>query len=211
MTSSARASTVAGTSRPIALAVLRLITSSYLVGACTGRSAGFSPLNAIDIAGGAAELVHIIRTVGNEAAGGDHVTKWIDRRQFVPSRERNDQVTSNHRISTSRHDQAAIRRAGEGRHGALDNANVLHADRGNLYSERRRYSLNGAELGGSDGNGGIVDDSRPRHLWRDLLEQFQPFAAETVFERHEAGHVAARPRQAIGEARADRIGDGRKH
>ena len=30
--------------RPSAFAVLRLITSSYLVGACTGRSAGFSPL-----------------------------------------------------------------------------------------------------------------------------------------------------------------------
>src|SRR6202051_4827155 len=44
ITSSARASTVAGTSRPSALAVLRLITNSYLVGACTGRSAGFSPL-----------------------------------------------------------------------------------------------------------------------------------------------------------------------
>src|SRR5437764_1137109 len=44
ITSSARASTVEGTSRPSALAVLRLITSSYLVGACTGRSTGFSPL-----------------------------------------------------------------------------------------------------------------------------------------------------------------------
>src|SRR5215469_1409677 len=42
--SSARASSEGGTVRPIALAVLRLITSSYLVGACTGRSAGFSPL-----------------------------------------------------------------------------------------------------------------------------------------------------------------------
>src|SRR5262249_12469883 len=41
--SSARASSVDGTSSPSALAVLRLITSSYLVGACTGRSAGFSP------------------------------------------------------------------------------------------------------------------------------------------------------------------------
>src|SRR5262249_59774242 len=29
-------------SRPSAFAVLRLITNSYLVGACTGRSAGFS-------------------------------------------------------------------------------------------------------------------------------------------------------------------------
>src|SRR5262250_3857280 len=44
ITSSARASTVAGISMPSTLAVLRLITSSYLVGACTGRSAGFSPL-----------------------------------------------------------------------------------------------------------------------------------------------------------------------
>src|SRR5262249_59337879 len=38
------ASSVGGTSRPSAFAVLRLITSWYLVGACTGRSAGFSPL-----------------------------------------------------------------------------------------------------------------------------------------------------------------------
>src|SRR5207244_7712290 len=44
ITSSARASSVGGTSRPSAFAVLRLITSSYLVGACTGRSLGFSPL-----------------------------------------------------------------------------------------------------------------------------------------------------------------------
>src|SRR6476646_7872390 len=44
ITSSARASSEGGISRPSALAVLRLTTSSYLVGACTGRSAGFSPL-----------------------------------------------------------------------------------------------------------------------------------------------------------------------
>src|SRR5262245_18442864 len=44
ITSSARASNEAGTVRPSALAVLRLITSSYLIGACTGRSPGFSPL-----------------------------------------------------------------------------------------------------------------------------------------------------------------------
>src|SRR5262249_53898696 len=43
-TSSARASRLSGTVRPSSFAVLRLITSSYFVGACTGRSAGFSPL-----------------------------------------------------------------------------------------------------------------------------------------------------------------------
>src|SRR5262249_54402194 len=41
---SARASTAGGIVSPSALAVLRLIASSYLVGACTGKSAGFSPL-----------------------------------------------------------------------------------------------------------------------------------------------------------------------
>src|SRR6516225_5516457 len=43
ITSSATASNVGGISRPSALAVLRLITSSYLVGTCTGRSAGWVP------------------------------------------------------------------------------------------------------------------------------------------------------------------------
>src|SRR5207245_689377 len=39
-----RGPAVGGMSRPSAFAVLRLTISSYLVGACTGRSAGFSPL-----------------------------------------------------------------------------------------------------------------------------------------------------------------------
>src|SRR4029450_1043760 len=44
MTWSARPSTDGGIVRPRTLAVLRLITSSNLVGCSTGRSAGFAPL-----------------------------------------------------------------------------------------------------------------------------------------------------------------------
>src|SRR5262245_8747391 len=44
ITSSARASSVGGTSKPKALAVFRLTTNSNLVPCCTGRSAGFAPL-----------------------------------------------------------------------------------------------------------------------------------------------------------------------
>src|SRR5262249_14741229 len=44
ITSSAMASTPGGIVRPSAFAVLRLITSSNLVGCTTGRSAGFVPL-----------------------------------------------------------------------------------------------------------------------------------------------------------------------
>jgi hypothetical protein len=43
ITSSARASSVGGISRPSALAVIRLMTRSNLVGCSTGRSAGFAP------------------------------------------------------------------------------------------------------------------------------------------------------------------------
>ena len=44
ITSLAVASSDGGTVRPSALAALRLMTNSNFVGACTGRSAGFSPL-----------------------------------------------------------------------------------------------------------------------------------------------------------------------
>ena len=44
ITSSALASSVGGTVRPSAFAVFRLMTIWYFVGACTGMSAGFSPL-----------------------------------------------------------------------------------------------------------------------------------------------------------------------
>src|SRR6516164_6962525 len=43
ITSSARASNIGGISRPRDFAVLRLMTSSNLVGDCTGRSPGLVP------------------------------------------------------------------------------------------------------------------------------------------------------------------------
>src|SRR3974377_1876322 len=45
ITSSARASRDWGTDKPSAFAVFRLMASSYLLGASTGKSAGFSPRN----------------------------------------------------------------------------------------------------------------------------------------------------------------------
>src|SRR5262249_38074451 len=46
---------------------------------------------------------------------------------------------------------------------------------------------------------------------RNLLEQFKPFPAQIVLELHESGGIAARPRQAIDKAGADRIGDIHEH
>src|SRR3954453_391147 len=49
ITSSAIASSVRGTSRPSAFAVLRLITSSNLVDCSTGKAAGFVPLRILAV------------------------------------------------------------------------------------------------------------------------------------------------------------------
>src|SRR6185503_17301119 len=64
ITSSARASSVGGTVRPSAFAVLRLMISSYFVGACTGRSAGFSPLRMRSTYGNRVQSEPIRRATG---------------------------------------------------------------------------------------------------------------------------------------------------
>jgi hypothetical protein len=51
ITSSARARIDGATVRSSALAVFRLTTGSYFVGACTGRSAALSPLRNDDVGG----------------------------------------------------------------------------------------------------------------------------------------------------------------
>jgi hypothetical protein len=57
----------------------------------------------------------------------------------------------------------------------------------------------------------IPKNSRSRYMRRDLLKQFQPLPAQTVFEHHESGGVAAWPRQAADYAGAHRIGDAREY
>src|SRR5215470_19896657 len=57
ITSSAMASSVGGTPRPKALAVLRLITNSNLVACWTGKSEGFAPLRILST--NVAERYHV--------------------------------------------------------------------------------------------------------------------------------------------------------
>jgi hypothetical protein len=61
------------------------------------------------------------------------------------------------------------------------------------------------------GYGGVPKDGCARHARCDLLEQFQPFSTDGVFELDKSGGVAARPRQTIDEAGADRVGDNHEH
>jgi hypothetical protein len=138
--------------------------------------------DAIDISRRAAVLVEKIRPVGDQPAGGDHEASEIDRGQLVPARQRDDQVAMNCRLRTSRHDQAAIGRAGEGRDAALDLARVAHSDGGQLHAERRCHRLNGREEAGPVGGAGFANDRRALRPGRDLLKQLQPFRSDAELE-----------------------------
>ena len=96
ITSSARASSVGGTSRPSALAVLRLI-DQLVLGRRLHRQVGrlLALEDAIDVAGRAPVLVDQIRPVGDQAAAGDEEAVGVDRGQLVPGRQRDDQIAMN--------------------------------------------------------------------------------------------------------------------
>src|SRR6266516_7388529 len=93
-------------------------------------------------------------------------------------------------------DQAAIGKTREAHDRALELGSVALVDMTYLNLEQRRHGLNDAELADPRGNAGIPKHRHSRDAWRDLLEQFQPFPADTVFECHETGGVATWPRQA---------------
>src|SRR5262245_49678522 len=109
-TSSARTSTDGGTSMPSALAVLRLITNSYLVGFWHRQVGRLLALeDAVDIACRAAVEAGHIHPVGHQAAGGDKMTVGIDRGQLVSRRQRDDVVALHAGRCANRHDQPAVR------------------------------------------------------------------------------------------------------
>ena len=80
----------------------------------------FALEDAVNVTGGATELVGKIISIGDQATAGHEVASVVDRGQFVPGRKRDDQIAMNRRQRARRRDQAAIRPAREGREGALE-------------------------------------------------------------------------------------------
>ena len=147
ITSSAVASSVGGTVRPSALAVLRLITSSIPRWGLYREVCGLLTLkDTIDISSCATVLVDNIGAVGHQTAAHDEKALEINRGQSMLGRERDDQVAMNHRQRASRYDQATIRRTSKGGNVALDVGCVAHVDRDDLDAERRCHGLDGGEL-----------------------------------------------------------------
>ena len=106
---------------------------------------------------------------------------------------------------------ATVRALREGCDGALDRASIAHVDGTQLHAKRRRERLDRTELAGTGRDAGVAKNRHACHTRRDLLEQLQPFPTQRIFVEGKARGVAARPRQAIDKAGADRIGDTHEH
>ena len=87
ITSSARASKGAGTSRPSVLAVLRLMNISPFVSCCAGKLAGFSPLRIRPGKSGLTVLLGKTTSVAQQTAGGDKLAKLEDRGHCIAGRQ----------------------------------------------------------------------------------------------------------------------------
>src|SRR5215475_1952119 len=155
--------------------------------------------DAIDIAGGAAEQVDVVRAIRHQAAGDDKVAVIVDRGQLVARRQRDDQIATKDRERAPGQDQTAVRATREGRNRPLDLPGVVNVDGANLDRNRRRCGLNRSPLANAGDYGGIAKDGCARDIWRDLLEQLQPFRANAVIEQAKAGNVAPRSRQTVDE------------
>src|SRR5262249_26672097 len=130
-----------------------------------------TPENAIDVLGGAAELIDYIRPIRDQAPFGAEITGVVDGWQPVPRRQRRDQLAMNRRRRAAGDDHATVWRLRESRNPALDPGSVAGIDRAQLDAQRRRDGLDHAELGGSGRNGGFAQHRHARDAGRDVLQQ----------------------------------------
>src|SRR5215472_15120818 len=103
------------------------------------------------------------------------------------------------------YNRTAIGAMGEGLHGTGDFVAVVNADRRHLQPDGGRHGLNDSEVADPGRVRFVAKKSYPGYMRRDLLEEIQPFSAETVIEGHEARYVAPRSGQAVNDASTDRI------
>jgi len=91
MTSSARARIDVGIARPSSFAVFRADDEIELDRLLNRQIAGFDSLqDAVDIVGGAAEVVHHVRPIGHQAAVVGIAALGVDRRQMRPVEKRDN-------------------------------------------------------------------------------------------------------------------------
>src|SRR5262245_11338760 len=115
------------------------------------------------------------------------------------------------RLRNSARDHAAIAWVRKCCDVALDLACGAHAEWAQFHAEGRSYALDRGELRKRRRVARLAQNGYAPHAWGDLLEYFQPFHAQPELGRYEACRVAARSRQALHDAHADRVGYAHEH
>src|SRR5262249_3485796 len=127
----------------------------------------------------------------------------------MADRQRDDHRSTDYR--SARNGQSAIRPLRKGREGPLDLSRILlltaHVDGPHFDAQRWGDRLDRAKLTRPGSRREVAKHRRTPDAGSDLLEQFQPFRANTVLKVGEPGGVAARMRQVVNETATDRIGD----
>ena len=171
ITSSARASSDRRHLEAERLGRLQVDHEFVLVRNLHWKVAGLLALqDAVDISGRASVRIDRIKPISGQPAGVDEKVLEVDCGQFVPRRQRDDQIAMDDRQAACRHDQTAIPVARKLRYAPLDLIGVAQVDRAQLYPERWRSGLDYGELADPLGYARISKDGRARHARCDLFE-----------------------------------------
>src|SRR5262249_41850818 len=81
----------------------------------------------------------------------------------------------------------------------------------NSTFKRAGDSLHGAQRAAASGNARVTQDAYRGHARSGILQQLEPFRAKAEIIAGESGDVAARPRETLDEATADRVEDLHEH
>src|SRR5713101_3580648 len=118
--------------RPRAFAVLRLITSSNLMGCSTGRSAGVAPFRILStyVRGRAAPVRGDDWPIAYEAAGLHRHPCGVHGRQAARGRELYEPCAVHREHGVPQDEERARARAGHGREGAVELVGIARLQEG---------------------------------------------------------------------------------
>src|SRR6516164_4245866 len=206
MTSSARARIAGGTVRPSALAVLRLTTSSNVVGCWTGRSAGLAPLRIFsDVDADLAMDRRKAGAIADQTASLGVYAPRINRRNRLAYGQCYQLLVMAFEKGISLDDQPVGAQFGEGSEGGADLAFAA------CLQDRERHRLyTGRLLHVPDCRSGLRKtwvNQQGDHLGpgEQVAEQLEPLGDELLVENGEPREIAAWPRKTGDQPSRNRV------
>src|SRR5215510_14902654 len=209
---SARASSVGGTVSPSALAVLRFIRNSNLVGCTTGKSAGFSPENAAGVDTGLSPSIRKARRIAHKTADFHGLAPGVNRRHGMAGRQGDDLIGICKKRNSAAHHERFSSLLNKVREGCLELAwaTCIHEHAANSTSTRGSLQLTRFALG-KTGVGRVAEVSDRLGCWHQFEQQVKALSSHFGPHEVDAGDISARFAETADEANPDRIGSLQKN